>query len=155
MTNKRGAAKDVQWNITLPLKRKKAFCSNMNRHRDCHTKWSKSDREGEISVISLGSKNKWYKLTNLQNKQTHRLREWTYGFQGEGWREGIIREFGMDMYTLLYLKWITNKDLVYSTWNSAQCYSEAWLGGEFGKKQIHVYVPLSPFTVHLKLSQHC
>ena len=23
------------------------------------------------------------------------------------------------MYTLLYLKWITNKDLLYSTWNSA------------------------------------
>ena len=26
----------------------------------------------------------------------------------EGWgREGIVREFGMDMDTLLYLKWIT------------------------------------------------
>ena len=25
--------------------------------------------------------------------------------------EGIVREFGMDMYTLLYLKWVTNKDL--------------------------------------------
>ena len=24
------------------------------------------------------------------------------------------REFGMDMYTLPYLKWITNKDLLYS-----------------------------------------
>ena len=27
--------------------------------------------------------------------------------------EGIVREFGMDMYTLLCLKWITNKDLLY------------------------------------------
>ena len=26
---------------------------------------------------------------------------------GDGCREGIVREFGMDMYTLLYLKWIT------------------------------------------------
>ena len=26
----------------------------------------------------------------------------------------------MDMYVLLYLKWITNKDLLYSTGNSAQ-----------------------------------
>ena len=33
--------------------------------------------------------------------------------RGEGWGEGIVREFGMDMYTLLYLKWITNKNLVY------------------------------------------
>ena len=31
----------------------------------------------------------------------------------------------MDMYTLLYLKWITNKDLLYSTWNSVQCYVPA------------------------------
>ena len=29
--------------------------------------------------------------------------------------EGIGREFGMDMYTLLCLKWITNRDLLYST----------------------------------------
>ena len=25
--------------------------------------------------------------------------------------EEIVREFGKDMYTLLYLEWITNKDL--------------------------------------------
>ena len=74
---------------------------------------------------------------------------------GWGWREGIVREFGMDMYTLLYLKWIANKDLLYSTGNSAQCHVAAWIGGEFGEEWIHVYVWLSPFAVHLKLSQHC
>ena len=58
------------------------------------------------------------------------------------------------MYTLLYLKWIINKNLLYSTGNSAQCYMAAWMGGEFGGKWIHVYVWLSPFTVRLKLSQH-
>ena len=41
--------------------------------------------------------------------------------RGEGGKEGIVGEFGMDMYTLLYLKWITNKDLLYSTGNSAEC----------------------------------
>ena len=59
------------------------------------------------------------------------------------------------MYTLLYLKWITNKDLLYSTGNSAQYYVAAWVGGEFGGERIHIYVQLSPFAVHLKLSQHC
>ena len=29
--------------------------------------------------------------------------------------EGIVREFGIKMYTLLYLKWITNKVLLYGT----------------------------------------
>ena len=31
--------------------------------------------------------------------------------------EGIVGEFGKVMYTLLYSKWITNKVLLYSTWN--------------------------------------
>ena len=38
---------------------------------------------------------------------------------GEGLR-GTVREFGVDMYTLLYLKRINNKDLLYSKGNSAQ-----------------------------------
>ena len=59
---------------------------------------------------------------------------------GEGWVEGIVGEFGMDMYTLLYLKQITNKDLLYSSENSAQCYVAAWTGGEFGGEWIHAYV---------------
>ena len=46
---------------------------------------------------------------------------------------------GMDMYTLLYLKWITNKDLLYNIWNSAQCYVAAWMGGEFGGEWTHIY----------------
>ena len=37
-------------------------------------------------------------------------------------------EFGIDLYTLLYLKQITNKNLLYSTGNSAQCYVAAWMG---------------------------
>jgi len=68
--------------------------------------------------------------------------------------EGIVREFGMDMYTLLYFKWITNKDLLNSTGNSAQCYVAAWMGGEIGREWIQVYVWRNPFAVHLKLSQH-
>ena len=63
------------------------------------------------------------------------------------------REFGMDIYTLLYFKWIIN--LPYSTMDSAWCYMAAWTGGEFGGELIHVYVWLSPFPVHLKLSQRC
>ena len=67
----------------------------------------------------------------------------------------MVREFEVDMYTWLNLKWITNKDLLYNTGNSVQCYVAAWMGGEFGGEWIHRYVWLSPFAVHLKLSQHC
>ena len=54
--------------------------------------------------------------------------------------EGIVREFEKVMYTLLYSKWIANKDLLYSAWNSAQCWVPAWIGGEFGGEWIHTYV---------------
>ena len=46
----------------------------------------------------------------------------------------------MNTYNLLYLKWIINKDLLYSTGNLAQCYRTAWVGGKFGGERIHVYV---------------
>ena len=48
------------------------------------------------------------------------------------------------MFILLYLKWITNKVLLYSTGNSIQCFVAAWMGGSLGGEWIHVYVLLSP-----------
>ena len=50
--------------------------------------------------------------------------------------EGIVRKFGI--YTLLYLKLIINKDLLYNAWNSAPCYTAAWMGGEFGGRMCDV-----------------
>ena len=94
-------------------------------------------------------------MSFLQNRLTDSENKLMIPGVGEGWKEGIVREFGMDTYTLRYLKWITNKDLLYSTGNSAQCYVAAWMGGEFREEWIHVYVWLNPFAVHLKLSQHC
>ena len=37
---------------------------------------------------------------------------------------------------MLYLKWITNKDLLYSTENTIQYYVAGWMGGEFGGEWI-------------------
>ena len=102
-----------------------------------------------------------------KQKETHRLREQTCGCYGEGWGEGI-RTFGMDMYTQVHLKGMTNKDLLYSTrnsvqcyvaawmWgNSVQCYVAAWMWGEFRGEWMYIYLWLCPFAVHLKLLQHC
>ena len=44
----------------------------------------------------------------------------------------IVREFGINTYTVLYLNWIANKKLLYSTENSAQCYVAAQMREEFG-----------------------
>ena len=49
---------------------------------------------------------------------------------GGGVGEGIVRELGKGTYTLLYLKWITNKDLLYSTGNSLNVmWQPGWEGG--------------------------
>ena len=39
-----------------------------------------------------------------KQKQTNRLRERLMATGWKGGGEGIVREFGIDMYTLLYLK---------------------------------------------------
>ena len=70
------------------------------------------------------NKTGWEARAFLQKSCFNRLREQTYGCRGKG-------HLGMGMYTLLYLKQITNKGLLYSTWNSAQCYVVTWMGGEF------------------------
>ena len=84
--------------------------------------------------------------TNELTKQRLTDIKYTYGWRGKG----IIREFRMVMYTLRYLKWITNKDLLCSTWNSTQCYVAAWMGGGVWGKRIQVYICLYSLAVHLK-----
>ena len=89
-------------------------------------------------------------ICNIQKEAS----QWTYGCFGQGWGAGIVREFGMDMSTLLCLKWVTNKGILWATGNSAPCYVAAWMGAGFGGEWRHAYVWLSPFPVDLKLSQH-
>jgi len=48
--------------------------------------------------------------------------------------KGINWESGTDIYTLLYLKQITNKDLLYSTGNSAKYSRITYMGKEFEKE---------------------
>ena len=64
---------------------------------------------------------KLYRWTYLQNRK--RLTDLESELKdvggGRDWEKRYLREFWMDTYTLLYLKWINYKDLLYSTWNSA------------------------------------
>ena len=50
-------------------------------------------------------------------KQRHGCREQTYGHQGGkaagGGGGGMNWEIGIDMYTLMCIKWMTNKNLLY------------------------------------------
>ena len=86
------------------------------------------------------------------DSQTSRTSLWLLSGRVGG---GIVIEFEMNIYVLLYLKWMTNKDLLYSKGNSAPCYVAAGWEGSLGGEWIHVCIQLSPFAVHQQLSQHC
>ena len=86
--------------------------------------------------LYVESKKKWYNWTYIQNRNrlTDLQNELTAASRGRMAGGGIVRETEIDMYTLLYLKWITYKVLLYSTGNSAQYYVAAWIwNSSFGK----------------------
>ena len=59
--------------------------------------------------------------------------------KGETWG-GLNQELMMNIHTLLYIKQITNKDLLYSTGNSTQYSVMTYMGIESEKEWIYVYV---------------
>ena len=61
-------------------------------------------------------------------------------------------ETEIDKYMLLYIKQITNKDLVYSTENKTQWSVMAIKGEESKKEWIYVFVYLLHFSVQQKLT---
>ena len=97
-----------QWNC--------AICRDVAGPRDCHTKWSKTEREKQISCINayMWNLEKWYRWSYLQSRNRHRYREQTCGYKGGKEMGGMNREIGTDVYTLLTLciKQITNENLL-------------------------------------------
>ena len=97
-----------------------------------------------------------------KQKQTHRHRKQTYGYQ-RGSGGGINQEFGINIDTLLYIKQIINKDLLYCTGNYTQYLVITYMEKKSGKEyiyiyiymQVHIYTQLNHFAVRLKLTQHC
>ena len=72
-----------------------------------------------------------------KQKQTHRQRKQTYGYQGDsGEWGGINQEFEINLYTLLYKKQINSKDLLYSTGNHTQYFVITYNGKKSEKEYI-------------------
>ena len=74
-----------------------------------------------------------------KQKQNHSCRKQSYGYP-KGTGGGISWETGIDIYTLLHIKQVTNKDLLYRIGNSTQFSVMAYMGKESKKERIYVYV---------------
>ena len=114
---------------------------------------SQTERNVLWHVLYVESKKKWYRWSYLQSRdwKTWRTNLWLLGGRMEG-RTGWEFWDGHD--TLLCLKWISGRDLLWSTSNSAQWYGAAWMVGEFGESGYvrQVYAPwfLSPYNKDLE-----
>ena len=76
----------------------------------------------------------------IRQKQTHRPRKQTYGYQRGKAGGEINQEFATKIYTLLYIKQITNKDLLYSTGNYTQYLVITYSGKKLDKEYIYISV---------------
>ena len=74
-----------------------------------------------------------------KQKETHRLRQQTYGsWVAKRMRGRAVREFGMDMYTLPYLKWVSNNGLLYTAHGTLP--SVTWQPGWEGSLEENGYM---------------
>ena len=105
-----------------------------------------------LSKVSQTQKDKYHDIAYMWNlkkgvqmnlftkqKQSHRCRKQTYGSQGKR-GGGINWEIGIDIYTLSYIKQITNENLLYSTGNSSQYSVMTYVGKEAKNEWTYVYV---------------
>ena len=79
-----------------------------------------------------------YDTNELIYEADYRHRGQTCGCQGEGYGRGIDWEFGVSRCKLLYIGWINNKVLLYSTGNYIQYLVINQNGKEYEKECIYV-----------------
>ena len=114
----------------------------MDGPRDFHTKWSKSERERQLPYDITYMWNLKYDKNETIYENRKRLTDidiQTRGCQG-GWGGGggMDWEFGISRCKLLYIEWINNKVLLYSTGNYIQYPAINHNGKEYEKEYIYV-----------------
>ena len=100
------------------------ICRDTDGPRDCHSEWSKSEKEKQISYINayVWNLEKWYRLSYLQNRNRNTNVE-NKRMESGGIGGRMNWEIAIDIYALLIfcIKWITNENLFRSSGNPTQC----------------------------------
>ena len=101
------------------------ICWDVDGSRDCHREWSKSEREKQISHINacMWNLEKRYRWTGLQGRSwdtdvENKRMDTKWGKPRWGGDGGVLNwAIRMDMYTLMCIKLMTNKNLQYRQTN--------------------------------------
>ena len=95
----------------------------------------------------------------MRTRKGHQHREQTYGCQKGGGGVGKDWEFGISGYKQVYIAWINNKILLYSTGNYIQYpvinHNEKYYEKEYVCVCVYIYIYMNHFTVQQKLTQPC
>ena len=120
------------------------ICWDVDGSRDCHTEWSKSEREKQISYINacMWNLEKWYRGASLQG------RSWDTDVEnghmdtkggklrwgGDG---GVLNwAIGIDMYTLMCIKLMPDKNMQYKKQTNKTTNTKLSLGYLYGNMLI-------------------
>ena len=117
-----------------------AICSNMDGSRDCHTKWSKSEKEWHMPHLCVDY-NIWHKWTYLENRnRCTDIKNRCVVVKGEGLGEGEIGSLRLAE-TKYYRGWTNNRVLPYSTGDYVQYSVIDHNGKEYNiKKNAYIYI---------------
>ena len=105
----------MEYYSAIKKEQNSVICGNMDESRDCHTEWSKSERGKQISHINtyMWNLEKWYRWSGLQGRNldtdVENKRKDSKGGKPRGWGSGVLNwEIGIDMCTLMCIKWLTD-----------------------------------------------
>ena len=130
----------IPQNTSHPQKKEwnNAICSNTERLRDYHTKWSKPKSKRQIPYDITYAWNLKYG-TNKRIYETDSRREQPYGCQGGRGQGKDGLEFGISRCKQLYIEWINNKVQLYSIGICIQCPKINHNGREY-KRECNTHV---------------
>ena len=83
---------------------------------------------------------------SMKQKQNHGRREQADGCHGQEAGGGMEQEVGVSRCDLLYIEWINNKVLLYSTENYMKYPMIKYNGKEYFKKNLYTYMYIYKIT---------
>ena len=95
-----------------------------------------------LNEVSQTQEDKYHMILFTCGIKKKGSNELIYKTELESWKQGGINwEIVIDIYTLLYIKQITNKDLLYSIGKSTQYSVMAYMGKESKQRtDMHIYI---------------
>ena len=103
--------------------------------------------------LHVASEKKLYKWTHIQNRNRSR------DLENKLTVTNVEREFGINIYILLYIKYISQQGPTVYPGNYIQYFVITYKGEESEKectyRHTDIHIKLNHFAVHLKLIQHC